>query len=107
MTEFSLYGVTTEGQPERSETDPSEIDLGALTRRVRERLDTAPLGYVPGKTMIRNEVISELDCSAEAAETLVDALEAKGYIRYTGSREELELEPSVWRLSTEPPVQLW
>jgi hypothetical protein len=99
MTEFEPYGSAPKGA---SSPDLSDVDLPALTRRLRDRLVPSPVEYVPGKTMIRNEVIDELGCSAEAAEALVDELEAQGYIRYTGSLRTLELEPHVWTFVLQP-----
>lgn len=99
MTEFEPYGALPRGA---SSLDPSDVDLAVLTRRLRDRMVPPPVEYVPGKTMIRNEVIDELGCSAEAAETLVDELEARGYIRFTGSLDTLELEPHAWTFVLQP-----
>jgi hypothetical protein len=82
--------------------DPSDVDLASLASRLDQRRNTPPVGYVPGKTLLRDQVIDELDCSVEAAETLVDALEARGFIRFTGSSKRLELEPSAWEIVPNP-----
>jgi hypothetical protein len=82
--------------------DPSDVDLASLASRLDQRRNTPPVGYVPGKTLLRDQVIDELECSVEAAETLVDALEARGFIRFTGSSQRLELEPSAWEIVLNP-----
>lgn len=102
MRELDPYNEYAAEPREHHLVDPSEVDLATLARRVRERLDFPAVGYVPGKTMIRNEVINELDCSAEIAEALVDTLEERGFIRYTGSRRTVELEPCNWEFNLQP-----
>jgi hypothetical protein len=97
--------ISTEDAPRSEDSgsiDPGDVDLASLTSRLLQRRNTPPVGYVPGKTLLRDQVIDELDCSAEAAETLVDALEARGFIRFTGSSRRLELEPSAWEIVPNP-----
>lgn len=72
-------------------------DLAGLTRRISLRIGSPPLEYVPGKTMIRDAVMDELGCSAERAEALVDLLEVRGLIEFTGSSTQLDLSPCAWR----------
>ena len=72
-------------------------DLAVLTRRISMRIGSPPLEYVPGKTVIRDAVMDELGYSAERAEALVDLLEARGLIEFTGSSTALDLSPCSWR----------
>lgn len=43
---------------------------------------SAPLGYVQGKTQLRDAVIQLLGCSSAHAEAVVDQLQARHFIRY-------------------------
>jgi hypothetical protein len=101
MVEDSETGESTQPEAEDS-VNPSDVDLASLASRLQQRDNTPPVGYVPGKTMLRDQVIDELDCSIETAETLVDALEARGFVRFTGSSRQLELEPSAWEIVPNP-----
>jgi hypothetical protein len=113
VTEFTPYEsvsidmventISTENTSRSEDSvDPSDVDLASLASRLHQHRNTPPVGYVPGKTLLRDQVVDELDCSVEAAETLVDALEARGFIRFTGSSRRLELEPSAWEIVPNP-----
>lgn len=61
------------------------VDLADLTERLRHRFEAAPpIGYLNGRTVIRDAVASELDCSELEAENIVDTLIAQGFVRYGG-----------------------
>lgn len=66
--------------------DPEEIDL----RRVAERLNglfrhSPPVGYLPGKTLMRNALEDCFHLSELQAEELLDTLEARGFVRFEGN----------------------
>jgi hypothetical protein len=62
-----------------------EIDLAELTRMLRSRLaGSAPVGYLDGRTALRDAVAEQLECSELEAEEIVDTLVARGFVRYQG-----------------------
>lgn len=66
---------------------PEEIDLFALTGKLRERFgDIGPAGYIPGKTELRAAIVFILQCSELEGEQLVDTLETRGMIHYRGDK---------------------
>jgi hypothetical protein len=64
------------------------VDLAELTASLRSRFaGAAPTGYLNGRTVLRDAVSSELECSDLEAEDIVDTLIARGFIRYGGNPE--------------------
>lgn len=62
-----------------------DLDLAELTRSLRERLaGCPPVGYLVGRTALRDAVTDELSCSELLAEEIVDTLVARGFVRYQG-----------------------
>jgi hypothetical protein len=78
-----------------------DVDLADLTERLRHRFEAAaPIGYLNGRTALRDAVASELDCSELEAENIVDTLIAQGFVRYGGDpRFELG-DDRRWSLAT-------
>jgi hypothetical protein len=80
------------------EFEPEEVDLEDLV----EKLDLVfgqvpPVGYLTGRTAIRDAVAAELGCSQLQAEEVVDTMVERGFLRYLGPTANGvdELEP--WR----------
>jgi hypothetical protein len=67
--------------------DPTSVDLLTLTGNLARLLEAKVLrrGYLSGKTVLRDAVMSLLACSELEAEQIVDTLEARGFVRF---REE-------------------
>jgi hypothetical protein len=64
-----------------------EIDLEKLRLQLaRHFAGVAPAGYVRGKGDLRAAVVRIEKCSEMEAEQLVDTLESRGLIRYSGER---------------------
>lgn len=61
--------------------DPESIDLEELTRDLRERCGHCIEDVVVGRTLLRDQVASSLQCSMLEAEQLVDTLIGRGFIR--------------------------
>jgi hypothetical protein len=62
-----------------------EVDLAELTASLHAHFaGAAPVGYLDGRTVVRDVVVSELDCSTLEAEEIVDTLVAQGFLRYEG-----------------------
>jgi hypothetical protein len=69
VTKFSPYkeitidmvddsGTQESSQPEGARSvNPGDVDLASLASRLQQRDNTPPVGYVPGKTMLRDQVI--------------------------------------------------
>ena len=81
--------------------DPNDIDL---RRVVRELVDTfagdPPVGYLRGRTAFRDALADRLGCSALEAEELVDTLEARGFLRYTGDPSQRSLATGTWSVGS-------
>lgn len=62
-----------------------EVDLAELTASLRRRFaGAAPVGYLDGRTLLRDAVADELECSELEAEEIVDTLVERGFVRYGG-----------------------
>jgi hypothetical protein len=71
--------------PSRVRLSIEEIDLAELTASLRARFaGAAPVGYLDGRTALRDAVGDALGCSALEAEEIVDTLVARGFVRYQG-----------------------
>lgn len=63
-----------------------DVDLAELTSRLQARLGgAAPVGYLDGRTALRDAVTEELGCSELEAEEIVDTLVAQGFVHYEGN----------------------
>lgn len=70
--------------------------MSELVRVLRARfLENPPEDYLPGKTDFRNVLMSHYRCSALKAETLVDRMEALGYLLFVPGEGPDDL--GVWR----------
>ena len=82
---------------------PEETDLAQLASDLRRIFaDKPPIGYLPGKTALRDAVVSSLRCSQLDAELVVDTMISGGYLRYSGdpAGEIDDLRP--WSISGAP-----
>ncbi len=62
-----------------------DIDLAELTAALRSRFGgVPPVGYLDGRTALRDAVAERLECSTLEAEEIVDTLVARGFVRYQG-----------------------
>jgi hypothetical protein len=62
-----------------------DVDLAELTALIRARFaGAAPVGYLVGRTALRDAVAEQLECSTLEAEEIVDTLVARGFLRYEG-----------------------
>jgi hypothetical protein len=78
--------------------DPEQLDLSALVRGLIEDLQTASLlGYIRGKTAMRDAVANRLHCSQLSSEELVDTLIVQGFAHYTG--DPADPSPGYWVLA--------
>jgi hypothetical protein len=79
-----------------------EVDLAELTESLRERFVGArPVGYLEGRTVLRDAAAAQLGCSELEAESLIDTLVARGFIRYEGDPEADLNDGRPWSLTAE------
>ena len=77
-------------------------NLAALARQLRHRFGVVPVGYVPGKTRFRDELMCLLGISAIQAEQLVDEMQSRGFLRYSGSPRRLDVGDAPWFIDEAP-----
>jgi hypothetical protein len=76
------------------------VDLATLTDSLRRRFAPArPIGFLEGRTALRDAVAEELECSDLEAEDIVDTLVANGFIRYEGDPQAELDDGRPWSLS--------
>jgi hypothetical protein len=74
-----------------------EIDLAELIASLRRRFAGAPLvGYLDGRTALRDAVAAELCSSDLEAEEIVDTLVERGFVRYEGDPAAALDDGRVW-----------
>jgi hypothetical protein len=62
-----------------------EVDLADLAEGLRDAVtENPPLGYLEGRTVLRDLVEDRLGCSDLEAEELVDTLVSCGFLRFSG-----------------------
>lgn len=72
-----------------------EVDLAAVTERIRRRTGGELLQpELAGRTTMRDMVADDLRCSLLEAETIVDTLVARGFVRSTHDSDGRAL----WRI---------
>jgi hypothetical protein len=76
-----------------------EVDLAELTAALRARFGgSRPVGYLDGRTALRDAVAEELNCSELEAEEIVDTLVERGFARYQGDPAAALDDQSFWLL---------
>jgi hypothetical protein len=80
--------------------DPTDVDLLDLSRWLERSSGNTLVGAseLEGKTLLRDQVVSRLNCSQLEAEQIVDTLCARGFVHF---RRSAELPAGgEWRLRT-------
>lgn len=76
-----------------------DLDLQRLTEELREKLAPGePVGYLRGKSLMRDLLVQERGCSELEAEELVDTLEARGFLHFLGDPTERSVADSHWEI---------
>lgn len=87
--------------------DVETIDLAKLSRRLLEAVGSPVLGYVVGRTVMRDAVAELLGCSLLEAENLVETLISRGWIvrraAGAGSEAVADSEAVEWLIMGEAP----
>lgn len=77
---------------------PEDIDLAETTEQLGSRLSLRSLvGFLEGKTRVRDALVELLQCSELQAENIVDTLIAQGYMRFRGDPLAV-VDDGVWEL---------
>lgn len=78
---------------------PEDIDLARLVEKLHTKLghDT-PVGYLRGKSVMRDLLVHEEGYSELAAEELIDTLELRGYLHFLGDPSERSRADAHWEL---------
>jgi hypothetical protein len=79
--------------------EPESVDLGRVTQRLHDLFQHDPLlGYLHGKTAMRNALEDTFQISELDAEELLDTMESRGFIHFDGDpTSESEVEAS-WEI---------
>jgi hypothetical protein len=77
-----------------------DLDLRQLTTELRETLGPGePIGYLRGKSQMRDVLVFRRRFSELEAEELIDTLEARGFLRFLGDPTERSVADSHWEFS--------
>ena len=77
-----------------------DLDLRQLTAELKHRLAPGePVGYLRGKSLMRDMLVEMRGFSEYEAEELVDTLEARGFLRFLGDPAERSIADAQWEIS--------
>lgn len=77
-----------------------DLDLRQLTAEIKAALGPGePVGYLRGKSMMRNLLVDLKGFSELEAEELIDTLELQGFLRFLGDPTERSVADSHWDIS--------
>ncbi len=80
-----------------------DLDLEALMQELRAALNPGePIGYLRGKSLMRDVLVQQRSFSELEAEELIDTLEARGFLHFLGDPSERSVADSHWSLGDEP-----
>lgn len=75
---------------------PEDVNLADVALALRREFQAdAPGGYLEGRTVLRDMVAGELDCSVLEAEQIVDTMVSRGFLRFVGDPIAAP-EPGIW-----------
>lgn len=77
-----------------------DIDLQQLTAELKNALGPGePIGYLRGKSVMRNLLVDMRGFSELEAEELIDTLELRGFLRFLGDPTERSVADAHWDIS--------
>ncbi len=77
-----------------------DLDLRQLTVQLRDTLGPGePVGYLRGKSLMRDVLVMRMRYSELEAEELIDTLESRGFLRFLGDPTERSVADSHWEFS--------
>jgi hypothetical protein len=81
---------------------PDNLDLESLAEELRAALPGGPVGYLRGKSLMRDVLVQRKQFSELEAEELVDTLELQGFLHFLGDPAERSVADAPWEIETEP-----
>lgn len=82
---------------------PEDVDLAQLVDELRHKLGPAhPVGYLRGKSLMRDVLVHQRGFSELEAEKLIDTLELQGFLHFLGDPTERSHADSHWDIEPEP-----
>lgn len=79
---------------------PEDLDLRQLTEDLKQALGHGePVGYLRGKSMMRDVLVQMKGFSELEAEELVDTLELRGFLRFLGDPSERSVADAPWEIT--------
>lgn len=88
-------------------TTEKTVDLAELCAVLRQGCAPEQLvGYLRGKTEMRDVLVDRFECSQLEAEDWVDTLEARRFIRFDGDPGAVDRDRGMWHVSgpASPPA---
>ncbi|WP_257456236.1 hypothetical protein [Archangium lipolyticum] len=77
-----------------------DLDLRQLTADLKNRLAPGePVGYLRGKSLMRDMLVDMKGFSEYEAEELIDTLELRGFLRFLGDPTERSIADAHWEIS--------
>ncbi|MBL0693733.1 hypothetical protein JJE73_08950 [Comamonas sp. JC664] len=77
-----------------------DIDLQQLTADLKNALGPGePVGYLRGKSVMRNLLVDMRGFSELEAEELIDTMELRGFLRFLGDPTERSVADAHWDIS--------
>jgi len=77
-----------------------DLDLQQLTAELKSALAPGePVGYLRGKSLMRDMLVTMKRFSELEAEELIDTLELRGFLRFLGDPTERSIADSHWEIS--------
>ena len=78
---------------------PEDLDLQELTEDLKRALrHHGPLGYLRGKSLMRDLLVEQRRFSQLEAEELVDTLELQGFLHFLGDPTERSVADAPWEI---------
>ncbi|NVJ10547.1 hypothetical protein HUW63_35745 [Myxococcus sp. AM001] len=79
---------------------PEDIDLQQLTADLKNALGPGePIGYLRGKSVMRDLLVDMRGFSELEAEELIDTMELRGFLRFLGDPTERSVADAHWDIS--------
>lgn len=80
--------------------NPEDIDLRQLTADLKDALGPGePVGYLRGKSLMRDLLVDLKGFSQQEAEELIDTLELQGFLRFLGDPSERSVADAQWDIT--------
>lgn len=78
---------------------PDDLDLQQLTEDIQNKLrHHGPVGYLRGKSLMRDLLVEQRGFSQLEAEELVDTLEMQGFLHFLGDPTERSVADAPWEI---------